>query len=193
MLDQLGAFVPAPRIVGLLPTETPRLVRAMGRFDLTAAVVNGVVGAGIFGAPAAVAALVGPWGPLAALAAAAGILTVVLCFAEVGSRFDTSGGPLPLHARGVRPARRLRRGLAARLDAAALGGGDPQRVRRVPRRARALDRDGRRPRGGDDARRRARDRGQRARHPARRLDRRRLHARRSSSPSCCWSPLGCRR
>src|SRR6185436_18281265 len=65
----------------------------MGRFDLTAAVVNGVVGAGIFGAPAAVAALVGPWGPLAALAAAAGILTVVLCFAEVGSRFDTSGGP----------------------------------------------------------------------------------------------------
>ena len=77
----------------MLPTETPRLVRAMGRFDLTAAVVNGVVGAGIFGAPAAVAALVGPWGPLAALAAAAGILTVVLCFAEVGSRFDTSGGP----------------------------------------------------------------------------------------------------
>jgi amino acid transporter len=65
----------------------------MGRFDLTAGVVNGVVGAGIFGAPAAVAALVGPWGPLAALAAAAGILTVVLCFAEVGSRFDTSGGP----------------------------------------------------------------------------------------------------
>jgi amino acid transporter len=65
----------------------------MGRFDLTAAVVNGVVGAGIFGAPAAVAALVGPWSPLAALAAAAGILTVVLCFAEVGSRFDSSGGP----------------------------------------------------------------------------------------------------
>jgi amino acid transporter len=55
--------------------------------------VNGVVGAGIFGAPAAVAALVGSWSPLAALAAAAGILTVVLCFAEVGSRFDSSGGP----------------------------------------------------------------------------------------------------
>jgi amino acid transporter len=68
-------------------------VRAIGRFDLTAAVVNGVVGAGVFGAPAAVAALTGAWSPLAALVAGCGILTVVLCFAEVGSRFDASGGP----------------------------------------------------------------------------------------------------
>jgi amino acid transporter len=70
-----------------------RLVRAIGRFDLTAGVVNSVVGAGIFGAPAAVAALTGAWSPLAAVAAALGILTVVVCFAEVGSRFDDSGGP----------------------------------------------------------------------------------------------------
>jgi len=76
-----------------LAAQASGLVRAIGRFDLTAGVVNGVVGAGIFGAPAGVAALVGPWSPLAALAAAAGILTVVLCFAEVGSRFDSSGGP----------------------------------------------------------------------------------------------------
>jgi len=55
--------------------------------------VNAVVGAGIFGAPAAVAAATGAWSPLAAVAAALGILTVVLCFAEVGSRFDESGGP----------------------------------------------------------------------------------------------------
>jgi amino acid transporter len=70
-----------------------RLVRAIGKFDLTAGVVNSVVGAGIFGAPAAVAALTGAWSPAAALAAGLGILTVVLCFAEVGSRFDDSGGP----------------------------------------------------------------------------------------------------
>lgn len=70
-----------------------RLVRAISRLDLTAGVVNGVVGAGIFGAPAAVAALAGAWSPLAALLAALGILTVVLCFAEVGSRFEESGGP----------------------------------------------------------------------------------------------------
>ena len=74
-------------------SSPPRLVRAIGRFDLTAAVLNGVVGAGIFGAPAAVAAAAGAWSPLAALGAALGILTVVLCFAEVGSRFDESGGP----------------------------------------------------------------------------------------------------
>jgi amino acid transporter len=55
--------------------------------------VNGVVGAGIFGAPAAVAAAAGAWSPLAAVAAALGVLTVVACFAEVGSRFDESGGP----------------------------------------------------------------------------------------------------
>ncbi len=77
---------------------SPHLVRAIGRFDLTAAVVNAVVGAGIFGAPAAVAAATGAWSPLAALGAAVGILTVVLCFAEVGSRFDESGGPY-LYAR----------------------------------------------------------------------------------------------
>lgn len=68
-------------------------MRAISRFDLTAGVVNAVVGAGIFGAPAAVAALTGAWSPLAAVIAALGILTVVLCFAEVGSRFEESGGP----------------------------------------------------------------------------------------------------
>jgi amino acid transporter len=79
----------------VLPATAPsaRLVRAIGKLDLTAGVVNSVVGAGIFGAPAAVAALTGAWSPLAALAAGLGILTVVLCFAEVGSRFDDSGGP----------------------------------------------------------------------------------------------------
>ncbi|HEY8234536.1 MAG TPA: APC family permease [Vicinamibacteria bacterium] len=74
-------------------SSRPGFVRAIGRFDLTAGVVNGVIGAGIFGAPAAVAAMTGAWSPLAALAAACGILTVVLCFAEVGSRFEDSGGP----------------------------------------------------------------------------------------------------
>lgn len=68
-------------------------MRAISRFDLTAGVVNAVVGAGIFGAPAAAAALAGAWSPLATIAAALGVLTVVLCFAEVGSRFDESGGP----------------------------------------------------------------------------------------------------
>jgi amino acid transporter len=76
----------------------PGLVRAIGRFDLTAAIVNGVVGSAIFGMPATLAALTGAWSPLAALLGGLGILTIVLCFAEVASRFRDPGGPY-LYAR----------------------------------------------------------------------------------------------
>ena len=73
-------------------------MREIGRWDLTASVVNAVVGSAIFGMPAAVAALTGAWSPLAVLAAGLGIFPIVLCFAEVGSRFDAGGGPY-LYAR----------------------------------------------------------------------------------------------
>jgi APA family basic amino acid/polyamine antiporter len=69
------------------------LLRAIGRWGLTAAVINGVIGSGIFGLPAPVAALTGSGSPLAVLAAGAAIFVIVLCFAEVGSRFDSAGGP----------------------------------------------------------------------------------------------------
>ena len=71
----------------------PGLVRAIGRFDLTAAIVNGVIGSAIFGMPARIAELTGVWSPLAYLAAGAGVMTMVLCFAEVASRFQDPGGP----------------------------------------------------------------------------------------------------
>jgi amino acid transporter len=67
-------------------------VRAIGRFDLTAAVINGVIGSGIFGLPAILAATAGTLSPLAALAAAGGIGLIALCFAEVASRFREHGG-----------------------------------------------------------------------------------------------------
>ena len=76
----------------------PSLVRVMGRFSLTAAIVNGMIGSGVFGLPSAVAALTGEWSPLAVLIAGAGNFVVMLCFAEVGSRFDDAGGPY-LYAR----------------------------------------------------------------------------------------------
>lgn len=76
----------------------PSLVRVMGRFSLTAAIVNGVIGSGIFGLPSAVAALTGAWSPLVVLVAGACVFIVLLCFAEVGSRFDDAGGPY-LYAR----------------------------------------------------------------------------------------------
>lgn len=80
------------------PTPPPTLVRAIGRWDLTSGVVNAVIGSAIFGLPATLAALTGAWSPLAVLLAGLGIFPIVLCFAEVGSRFDAAGGPY-LYAR----------------------------------------------------------------------------------------------
>ena len=82
------------------PDTSPGFVRAIGRWDLTAAVINGVIGSGIFGLPAVLAALTGVLSPLAALAAGGGILLIVLCFAEVGSRFREHGG-VYLYARAA--------------------------------------------------------------------------------------------
>lgn len=76
----------------------PKLERAIGRWDLTALVVNSVIGSGIFGLPAILLALLGALSPLAYLLAGAGIAVIALCFAEVASRFDAAGGPY-LYAR----------------------------------------------------------------------------------------------
>jgi amino acid transporter len=89
---------PAAAAVPASTDRAPTLVRAIGRWDLTASVVNAVVGSAIFGMPATIAALTGAWSPLAVLLAGLGILPIVLCFAEVGSRFDAAGGPY-LYAR----------------------------------------------------------------------------------------------
>lgn len=80
------------------PTASAALLRVMGRRDLTSAVVNAVIGAGVFALPAGVAALTGAWSPVAVLLAAAGMFSIVLCVAELGSRFDAAGGPY-LYAR----------------------------------------------------------------------------------------------
>lgn len=69
------------------------LRRTLGRWDLTAIGVNQVIGSAIFLLPADVARLVGPWGPAAFLGVGLLSLCIALCFAEVGSRFDRTGGP----------------------------------------------------------------------------------------------------
>jgi APA family basic amino acid/polyamine antiporter len=80
-------------------SEAPALRRALGKWDLTAIGVNQVIGSAIFLLPADVAARVGPWGPLAFMAVGLLSLSIALCFAEVGSRFETTGGPyLPARA-----------------------------------------------------------------------------------------------
>ena len=69
------------------------LIRALGRWDLLALVINGIVGAGIFGLPAKVQSLLGVYGLWAIVVCAAVIGLVTLCFAEVASRFSETGGP----------------------------------------------------------------------------------------------------
>lgn len=72
---------------------TAGLKRELGRWDLTAIGINQVIGGGIFLIPSAIAAEVGAWGPVAFLLVGLASLLVALCFAEVGSRFDSTGGP----------------------------------------------------------------------------------------------------
>jgi basic amino acid/polyamine antiporter, APA family len=77
----------------------PTLRRELGRWDLTAIGVNQVIGSAIFLLPSDVARQVGPWGPVAFLLVGLASLLIALCFAEVGSRFDRTGGPyLPARA-----------------------------------------------------------------------------------------------
>ena len=71
----------------------PALRRALGRWDLTAIGINAVIGGAIFLVPSQVAARLGGWAPLAYLLVGCASLLVALCFAEVGSRFDRTGGP----------------------------------------------------------------------------------------------------
>src|SRR5690349_12233647 len=78
--------------------EPINLVRAIGRWGLAALVINSIIGSGIFGLPAIVAADLGRQSPFAYLVAAAGVGIIMGCFAEVASRFREAGGPY-LYAR----------------------------------------------------------------------------------------------
>lgn len=71
----------------------PALRRALGKWDLTAIGINQVIGSAIFLLPSQVAAQVGSWSPFAFVATGFASLLVALCFAEVGSRFERTGGP----------------------------------------------------------------------------------------------------
>src|SRR5579864_3170722 len=77
-----------------------QLVRAIGRWSLTALVVNSVIGSGVFGLPSTIAGLIGTFSPLAVLLAGAGMGVIFGCFAEVASRFQQAGGPY-LYARAA--------------------------------------------------------------------------------------------
>jgi amino acid transporter len=68
------------------------LIRAVGPWGLAASIVSIVVGASIFVVPAALAANIGVYAPLAILVCALAVGAVAICFAEGGSRIPSSGG-----------------------------------------------------------------------------------------------------
>jgi basic amino acid/polyamine antiporter, APA family len=70
-----------------------RLVRGIGRWALTAFAINLTVGAGILGLPARLQTLVGNYSVVIIVLCGLLISLIALCFAEIGSRFDRSGGP----------------------------------------------------------------------------------------------------
>src|SRR3981081_4926110 len=74
------------------------LIRGIRKWDLVAVTINGIIGAGIFGLPAKVFALIGSYSLIAFIVCALVVTLIILCFAEVGSRFDETGGPY-LYAR----------------------------------------------------------------------------------------------
>ncbi|MBA3445243.1 MAG: APC family permease [Gemmatimonadales bacterium] len=73
-------------------TARPELVRSLGRWSLAALVLNGIIGSSVFVLPGPLADRLG-WLSMAAWMIAAGCCAaMILCFAEVASRFSGAGG-----------------------------------------------------------------------------------------------------
>ncbi len=68
------------------------LDRDIGKLGFSAINLNGVIGAGIFGLPAAAAAATGAFSPWLFVIGGVLIFTVVLCFARASSMIRTTGG-----------------------------------------------------------------------------------------------------
>lgn len=73
-------------------------LRVIGRWTMTAMVVNCIIGSGIFGVPAELIRLLGRASPFAMIFAALAMATITLPVAEVASQFSETGG-LYLYAR----------------------------------------------------------------------------------------------
>jgi APA family basic amino acid/polyamine antiporter len=80
-----------------------RLIRGISRWALTAFAINLTVGSGILGLPAKMQALVGNYSILVMTGCGLLMACIALCFAEVASRFDRTGGPQFYATRALGP------------------------------------------------------------------------------------------
>lgn len=69
------------------------LQRSIGKWEMVLLFINGVIGAGIFGLPSRVFQQSGVYSIVALLLCMIAVFVIVLCFAEVSSRFQDTGGP----------------------------------------------------------------------------------------------------
>jgi basic amino acid/polyamine antiporter, APA family len=69
------------------------LNRSISRWGMVLLFINGVIGSGIFGLPSKTFKEVGVYSIAAFLVCAVAVFVIILCFAEVSSRFDKTGGP----------------------------------------------------------------------------------------------------
>ncbi len=70
-----------------------QLIRSIGKWSLVLLIINSIIGAGIFGLPSKIFALSGVYSLLAFGVCAIVVMVFILCFAEVSSQFDKTGGP----------------------------------------------------------------------------------------------------
>jgi len=83
-------------------SEPIQLLRALRRRDLVGILINAMIGAGILAAPSKVYALAEGWSFWVLAASAVILVPLILCFADLGSRFSNTGGPY-LYAREALP------------------------------------------------------------------------------------------
>ena len=86
----------------MVAVEPGHLLRVLRRRDLIGILLNAMIGAGMLAAPAKVFALAGDWSFGVLAAAAIVLIPLILCFADLGSRFSGTGGPY-LYAREALP------------------------------------------------------------------------------------------
>ncbi len=70
-----------------------KLVRGIRQWDLVGVVINSIIGAGIFVLPATSFKRIGSYSLIAFVVCALVAALIILCFAEVSSRFEGTGGP----------------------------------------------------------------------------------------------------
>lgn len=81
------------RVNQLPPLEPAGLLRAVGPWSMVAVGINGIIGAGIFGLPSKAFAAAGVWSLLGMAVVVVAAMLIGLAFAEVSSRYSSTGGP----------------------------------------------------------------------------------------------------